>query len=54
MHVASIHSMLSAVPVLWSFHHQPGCWYPAVGIVLELQARGHQVVALSARLSRRH
>ena len=39
--------MLSAVRVLWSFHPQPGCWYPAVGIMHELQARGHEVVGLS-------
>ena len=35
--IASIRSMLSAVRVLWTFHPLPGCWYPAVGIVLELQ-----------------
>jgi UDP:flavonoid glycosyltransferase YjiC (YdhE family) len=40
--------MLRAVRVLWSFHPQPGCWYPAVGIVLELRTRGHEVVGLSA------
>jgi UDP:flavonoid glycosyltransferase YjiC (YdhE family) len=39
--------MLSAVRVLWSFNPQPGCWYPAMGIVLDLQARGHEVVGLS-------
>jgi UDP:flavonoid glycosyltransferase YjiC (YdhE family) len=47
VYVASIHRMLSSVRVLWSFHPQPGCWYPAVGIVLELRARGHEVVGLS-------
>jgi hypothetical protein len=40
--------MLSGVRVLWSFHPQPGCRYPAVGIVLELRGRGHHVVALSS------
>jgi UDP:flavonoid glycosyltransferase YjiC (YdhE family) len=35
--------------VLWSFNPQQGCWYPAVGLVLELRARGHQVVGLSGR-----
>jgi UDP:flavonoid glycosyltransferase YjiC (YdhE family) len=35
------------VRVLWTFHPQPGCWYPAMGIALALRARGHQVVALS-------
>jgi len=34
--------------VLWSFNAQQGCWYPAVGLVLELQARGHEVVGLSS------
>jgi len=33
--------------VLWSFNAQQGCWYPAVGLVLELRARGHEVVGLS-------
>jgi hypothetical protein len=33
--------------VLWSFHPQPGCWYPVVGIVLELRAHGHEVVGLA-------
>lgn len=33
--------------VLWSFNPQQGCWYPAVGLVLELRRRGHQVVGLS-------
>ncbi|HEY7200887.1 MAG TPA: nucleotide disphospho-sugar-binding domain-containing protein [Candidatus Dormibacteraeota bacterium] len=33
--------------VLWSFTAQQGCWYPAVGPVLALRARGHEVVALS-------
>jgi hypothetical protein len=33
--------------VLWSFVPQLGCWYPAVGLVLELRARGHRVVGLS-------
>ena len=33
--------------MLWSFNAQPGCWYPAVGLVLELRARGHEVVGLS-------
>lgn len=33
--------------MLWSFHSQQGCWYPAVGVVLELRARGHDVVGLS-------
>ena len=33
--------------VLWSFNPQQGCWYPAVGLVLELRARGHEVVGLS-------
>ena len=44
---APFQGMLSAVRVLWSFNPQTGCWYPAVGIVLELQARGHQVVGVS-------
>ena len=35
MHIASMHRMLSTVRVFWSFYPQPGCWYPAVGIVLE-------------------
>jgi hypothetical protein len=33
--------------VLWSFNPQQGCWYPAVGLVLELRRRGHEVVGLS-------
>jgi UDP:flavonoid glycosyltransferase YjiC (YdhE family) len=33
--------------VLWSFNAQQGCWYPAVNLVLALQARGHEVVGLS-------
>jgi UDP:flavonoid glycosyltransferase YjiC (YdhE family) len=33
--------------VLWSFIAQQGCWYPAMGLVQELRARGHEVVALS-------
>lgn len=33
--------------MLWSFNPQPGCWYPAVKLVLELRARGHEVVGLS-------
>lgn len=33
--------------VLWSFNAQQGCWYPAVGLALELRARGHEVVGLS-------
>ncbi|HEY4026849.1 MAG TPA: hypothetical protein VGO86_10510, partial [Candidatus Dormibacteraeota bacterium] len=34
--------------VLWSFTAQQGCWYPAVGLVLALRARGHEVVAVSS------
>src|SRR5215472_12298820 len=33
--------------VLWSSNPQQGCWYPAVGLVLELRRRGHEVVGLS-------
>ena len=40
--------MLTAARVLCSFHPSPpSCCHPAVGIVLELRAGGHEVVGLS-------